>query len=228
MTTGSWALLALAGVAAAVDWLAVSGVSARLAPLEYGAKPAVPALLAGTALALHPQDPALRAVTVGFLALCLVGDVLLMLPADSTALFAGGLASFLAAHLLLILGLAASMDGGAGWVVVALAGIAAAVAAPARAVLRAVARDHRELLGPVIAYVAVLAVMGAVALAAGAGAGRPGADPALFAGAVAFIASDTLLAYNRFVRPLPRATLSVHVTYHLALGLLVVSLVSGG
>jgi uncharacterized membrane protein YhhN len=228
MTTGSWAFLALAASAAAVDWLAVSGVSARLAPLEYGAKPAVPALLIGAALALHPQDPALRAVTVGFLALCLVGDVLLMLPADSTTLFAGGLASFLAAHLLLILGLAASMDGGTGWILVALVAIALAVAAPAGAVLRSVAREHRELLGPVIAYVVVLLVMGAVAVAAGAGAGRADADPALLAGALAFIASDTLLAYNRFVRPLPRATLQVHVTYHLALGLLVVSLVSGG
>jgi uncharacterized membrane protein YhhN len=74
----------------------------------------------------------------------------------------------------------------------------------------------------------VLLVMGAVAVAAGAGAGRASSDPALVVGALAFIASDTMLAVDRFVRPLPRATLLVHTTYHLALGLLVVSLVSGG
>ena len=228
MTTGSWALLALSAVAAVVDWVAVSGVAPRWRAVEYGAKPAVPALLAATALALHPTDPALRAVTVGFLALCLVGDVLLMLPSDSTALFAGGLGAFLAAHLLLIFGLAASMDGG-GWSVVrALVALAVVTAVPAGAVIRAVARDHRPLLVPVVLYIAVLLVMGAVAVAAGAGAGRAASDPALLVGALAFIASDTLLAVNRFVRPLPRATLLVHTTYHLALGLLVVSLVSGG
>jgi uncharacterized membrane protein YhhN len=228
MTSASWVLLALAAAAALCDWVAVSGFRPALRPVEYGAKPAVPLLLIGTALALHPQDTALRAVTLGFLALCLVGDVLLMVPGDSTALFAGGLGAFLAAHVLLIVGLAASMDGGGASVVRALIALAVVTAVPAGAVVRAVARDHRPLLVPVVVYVAVLLVMGAVAVAAGAGAGRAAADPALLVGALAFIASDTMLAVDRFVRPLPRATLLVHSTYHLALALLVVSLVSGG
>jgi uncharacterized membrane protein YhhN len=228
MTSASWVLLVLAGVAAAGDWLVVSGLRPDLRRLEYATKPAVPVLLAGTALALHPADPALRAVTVGFLLLCLVGDVLLMLPGDSTGLFAGGLGAFLAAHVLLIVGLLASMDGGGASVVRALVGLVVVTAVPAGTVVRAVARDHRPLLVPVVVYVAVLLVMGAVAVAAGAGAGRAANDPALIVGALAFIASDTMLAVDRFVRPLPRATLLVHSTYHLALGALVVSLVSGG
>lgn len=228
MTAGSWVLLSLAAAAAVVDWVAVSGVAPRWRRLEFGAKPAVPLLLGATALVLHPADPALRAVTVGFLALCLVGDILLMLPSDSTGLFAGGLGAFLAAHLLLILGLAASLDGGGRAVVLALVALAVVSAVPAGAVVRAVARDHRPLLGPVVLYIAVLLVMAAVAVAAGVGAGRAASDPALVVGALAFVTSDTLLAMNRFVRPLPRATLLVHATYHAALGLLVVSLVSGG
>jgi hypothetical protein len=37
--------------------------------------------------------------------------------------------------------------------------------------------------------------------------------------------SDTVLALDRFARPLPNAKLMVHVPYHLAQGLLVLSLV---
>jgi uncharacterized membrane protein YhhN len=82
-------------------------------------------------------------------------------------------------------------------------------------------------LVPVIVYVSALLVMGAVALAAGLGAGRTYRDGPLVFGGLLFIASDTLLAFNRFVRPLPRATLAVHTTYHAALGLLVLSLAIG-
>jgi uncharacterized membrane protein YhhN len=44
-------------------------------------------------------------------------------------------------------------------------------------------------------------------------------------GAVLFLVSDTLLAWNRFIGPVPRGSLPVHVTYHLAQILLVLSLV---
>jgi uncharacterized membrane protein YhhN len=43
-------------------------------------------------------------------------------------------------------------------------------------------------------------------------------------GAVLFLASDTLLAWNRFLRPIPTGPLWVHITYHAAQGLLVLSL----
>jgi uncharacterized membrane protein YhhN len=49
--------------------------------------------------------------------------------------------------------------------------------------------------------------------------------PAAAVGATFFVLSDTLLALNRFVRPLPLGNVAVHVTYHLAQGLLVLSLV---
>jgi uncharacterized membrane protein YhhN len=48
-----------------------------------------------------------------------------------------------------------------------------------------------------------------------------------YIGALLFVASDTLLALDRFVRPFPRAPLAVHATYQTALALLVVSLAIG-
>jgi uncharacterized membrane protein YhhN len=48
--------------------------------------------------------------------------------------------------------------------------------------------------------------------------------PLAAAGATCFLASDTLLAVDRFDRPIPRGTLAVHVTYHVAQVLLVLSL----
>jgi uncharacterized membrane protein YhhN len=40
-------------------------------------------------------------------------------------------------------------------------------------------------------------------------------------GATVFVASDTTLALNRFVRPLPRAEVAIMVTYHLGQALIV-------
>jgi uncharacterized membrane protein YhhN len=47
-------------------------------------------LLVAAAAALPPADGTLRVFVVAALAFCLAGDVLLMLPADSTALFGAG------------------------------------------------------------------------------------------------------------------------------------------
>ncbi len=227
MTAASWAFLAVALVAVAGDWVAVSGGVPRLAAAEYACKPAVPLALLGCAATMDPVDTSLRAWVVAFLACCLVGDVLLMLPGDRTPLFAGGLLAFLVAHVVLVVGLATAMSGGWVWVAVAGVALAAAVAVPAALVLRGVARSEPVLRGPVVVYMVALLAMAALAVAAGAGAGRPGADPALALGGLCFLASDTLLALDRFVRPLPRRSLVVHVTYHAALVLLVLSLLGG-
>ena len=50
--------------------------------------------------------------------------------------------------------------------------------------------------------------------------------PAALVGAALFVVSDTILAVNRFVRPLPHGDVAVHLTYHLAQGLLVLSLLN--
>ena len=78
MTGAAFLLLALALVAAAADWVAVHHENKRL---EYVCKPLTMVLLVGAALALDPDDPAVRAWFVVALVLCLAGDVFLMLPA---------------------------------------------------------------------------------------------------------------------------------------------------
>ena len=73
-----------------------------------------------------------------------------------------------------------------------------------------------SLIPPVGVYIAAIVTM--VVLATNVGI----ALAAL--GAVSFLASDTLLALDRFVRPIRRGPVVVHVTYHLAQALLVLSL----
>ena len=49
-----------------------------------------------------------------------------------------------------------------------------------------------------------------------------------FAGATLFAVSDSMIAYNRFVAPFPRADLPIMVTYHTGQLLLVGGLIIGG
>ena len=217
------ALFVVAAVAAGADWVAVA--TGRRS-LEYGAKPATLAALVAAAAVLPASHTDLvdrRAWFVAALVLCLVGDVLLMLPRD---LFVPGLAAFLAGHVLYIVGFLQPPSGpgvapfsfsdhraGRG-----RRGVAAVAAVPVVTIVRALRRSGEGVLvGPVLAYVAAIGTMAVVALNVGV--------PAAAVGACAFLVSDTLLALDRFVRPVPRGTLLVHVTYHLAQGLLVLSLV---
>jgi uncharacterized membrane protein YhhN len=209
-TTLAAALFAAAAFTAVLDWYAVAQQDE---PLEYVCKPATLALLTGAALALHPAHDARRVAFVVALLLSLAGDVFLMLPRD---LFAGGLASFLLGHVAYIVGLRSGPSNGVA-LGVASGGVVATALVLARPVIRGVlSRGHTELVGPVIAYMAVLAAMFACAVAT--------LNPLAALGAGLFFCSDTLLAWNRFVRPLRRGPVAVIVTYHLAQGLLVLSL----
>ena len=221
--TPFWILVGVAAAAALVDWTAVWRDDTRL---EYVAKPAVLVLLTVAAAVLPAADTDLVARRwwfVAALACCLVGDVLLMLPRD---LFVPGLAAFLVGHLLFIVGLLQppsppgvppftfSVTG----LVVAAVLLVAAAAAPAWLIFGALVRDgHRSLVAPVALYLVAIATMAVLACNVGV--------PAAAAGALAFVVSDTVLALGRFVRPLPKGNVVVHVTYHLAQVLLVLSLV---
>lgn len=217
-----WTLLAVAAGVAVVDWVAVARGDARL---EYAAKPGVLlALIAACALlpAGHTDLLDRKWWFVVALVACLAGDVLLMLPCN---LFVAGLGAFLVGHLLYIVGLLQAPSGPGvppftfsttGLVVAAVVAATYAVA-PAILIFRALLRDgQRTLVAPVAVYLIVILTMAVLAANVGV--------PMALAGAVLFVASDTLLAVNRFVRPLPGADVGVHVTYHLAQGLLVLSL----
>lgn len=211
MTATSWALLAVAGLFAVGDWIAVApGVGARR--IEYVLKPATLVALIATTIVLTPENAAQRALFVVALVLSLAGDVFLMLPAD---LFVAGLASFLLAHLAYIAGFAAP-GLTLRWAALGAALVAIAGATVGTRIVGAVRSAHQELVAPVTVYMAVISAM--VVFAAGS------AEWLAIAGAALFYCSDALIAWDRFVSSKRWARPAIMATYHLAQGALVVSL----
>jgi uncharacterized membrane protein YhhN len=200
---------AVAAVLAVLNWVAVAR---RFKPLEYLAKPSVMVALAVAALAFDTADPR-RWVFVAALAFSMLGDVFLMLPSDR---FLFGVGAFFLAHIAYIVGL--RMDSSAALSLFAGVLVVGAFAVTVgRHIVLAVRKQAPELATPVSAYVAVISVMVASAIAT--------KNPYAAAGAVIFMASDTLIAWNRFVQALPWAPVTIMVTYHVGQGLLVLSLV---
>ncbi len=211
MTGAAFLLLALALAAAGLDWVAVHQEQKAL---EYVCKPLTLVLLIGSALALHPDDDAVRAWFVAALVLCLIGDVFLMLPHD---LFVLGLGSFLLGHVAYIVGM--HVDGVEGpRFLVGVVIVMAMLAVIGTRILRGVrAGPDPGLAGPVVAYMFVISAMVASAIGVG--------HPAGVLGASLFYASDALIAWNRFIGETRHGRLAIIVTYHLAQVGLVLSLV---
>lgn len=201
MTGAAFLLLALAAVAAVVDWLVVS--AGKRTP-EYVLKPLVMAVLLAATFALDPSSDLARSLLAVGLAFSLLGDVCLMLPSDA---FIAGLASFFAAHVLYIAALLVLGVHLGGLLIGALVMAVVGLLVARRIVVGARSTDPM-LTGPVTAYIVVLSAMVVVAC----GTGR------VFAviGAVLFAASDSVLGWTRFVSDFPRSRVVVMVTYHLA------------
>jgi len=190
MTLADWLLLACA-IAALADWIAVAREWRRL---EWVAKPATLALLLLWA-GLGPASswPLLAALTFS-----LLGDVYLMLPAD---LFLPGLLAFLLGHIAYVAAFDATPLARGIWFAIVLA-----LSAPlSLRLLRAT--PGTALRVAVGVYMVVIALMVGSAIASGALLAA--------AGAVLFMASDSMIALNRFVSPFAGARLTIIVTYHL-------------
>jgi uncharacterized membrane protein YhhN len=208
--------LVAAGAFAVGDWVSrvEPNPSAARRRVEYVCKPMTMVCLIVVAVALDPVAgaDARRSWFVAALVFSLAGDVFLMLPRD---LFVAGLSAFLVAHLCYIAGF--WTDGPA---VVAFLGaavlVALAIGLLGRRILPAVGRADRQLVPPVAVYMVVIGTMVATAIATG--------NLLAAAGAVVFAASDTMIAWDRFVGPFPRAGVWIMVTYHLGQGALVLSL----
>ena len=211
MTGLAWGLLGASSVVAVADWVAVLRSSRSL---EYVAKPAVMVGLIAVALALHPISAVERAFFIVALVLGLVSDVLLMLPRD---MFLGGLVAALVEHVAYIAGFRAR-EFQLALLVVALLIALVSVAVFVPPIRRALRAARPKLVTPVIAYVAVFVVM--VASAGGTG------SLVALGGALLFFYSDAILAWNRFVKPIPLGRVVNIVPYHLGQALLVVSLVT--
>lgn len=148
----------------------------------------------------------------------LAGDVFLML----RGLFLPGLVSFLLAHLFYI----ALFRRGVPWFGHRDALLATLIAGAAMYAVLWTGGLPEALRLPVAAYVLVIALMTAQAWARYHVLGD-GAALLVALGACSFMASDALLALNRFVTPLPWASLWVLATYYAAQGLIVHGMLAG-
>jgi len=210
MTGLTWSLLVATSIVGVVDWVSVAR---SVGWLEYATKPAFMLGLIAVALALHPASSTERAFFVAALALGLLSDVFLMLPRD---MFLAGLGAALVEHLAYITGFRAR-ELHVGFLVAAAVIALVSVAVFLPPIDRSLRKAHPRLVAPVIAYVVVFVVM--VASAGGTG------SVVALAGALLFFYSDALLAWNRFVKPMPWGRVMNIVPYHLGQALLVLSLV---
>ena len=209
MTAAAWAVLVVAFVIAAVDWISVA---ATMRWLEYATKPGFMLALIVLAIVIHPVNQTERAFFIVALALGLISDVFLMLPRD---LFVAGLAAALVEHFAYIGGFRTrELHIGHLLIAAAIALVSVAVIFPR--INGALRRDHPSLVAPVVAYLLVFVLM--VTSAGGTG------SLIALAGALLFFYSDAILAWNRFVKPLPSGRVVNIVPYHVGQALLVVSL----
>lgn len=209
MTDAALVALAVAIVFAVIDWTAVARANKAV---EYGAKPATLAALIVVASTIEPASEPQRFMFVVALAFSLVGDVMLMLPGDR---FIPGVAAFFVAHVAYIVGFRV-VGGSTAGLAIGTALLIVFVATIGMRILAAVREADPKLVTPVSAYIAVISVMVASAVAT--------RDPLAIVGAIVFMASDTLIAWNRFVQKATWAPVAIMVSYHVGQAALVGSL----
>lgn len=211
---GTAALLLVVFVAvAAFDWAAVHSGNEGVRVVT---KPGCMLVLIAAAAALDPADEAAGVALLVALALSTLGDVFLLGGAKPN-LFVAGLAAFLLAHVAYIVAFVLDGVSLGGLVAGLLVGGVLVGAVGARVVAVATAGEEPALAGPVRAYVLVIAAMLATAVAT--------ANPLAIVGAGLFAASDSLIAWQRFIRSRPWVPLVIMLTYHIAQLLLVLSFV---
>ena len=185
--------------------------------LHYACKPLATVLILGLAVrAALPVSSRYRMLVCVGLLFSLAGDVFLMLPAD---LFLAGLGAFLIAHLFYLV---AFYDGSNARVRLTSVGLFAVFGVVNLAGLLPRLDDAMRV--PVLLYVLALLLMAGFALARARSLhAREGMASAITTsarlaaiGALFFVISDTLLAWNRFGGGIQLASLWVLGTYFVA------------
>ncbi len=181
----------------------------------YVSKPLTTALILVPVLVLAPDSAgAYVPLIAGGLAFALLGDILLMLPEDRFIL---GIGSFAATHAFYL----------AAFISVAGIGLVNPSTIPLLLFVVIMIRYlwpglRKSLQIPVLAYVVLITIMTAQAI--GAAVQQEGAGPAIAAaGAILFLASDSMLAINRFRVPFKAAQGLVLGTYWLGQWLIALS-----
>jgi uncharacterized membrane protein YhhN len=197
-------------VLAVVDWIAADKKWKRL---EYVTKPATMLALLWWMWQSVGWGGSMLWFTLGAV-FCLAGDVFLMLPWD---MFIFGLLAFLLGHVAYVIGLnnsAPFINLWGGFLIVIL-GIYLWWLYPKLAGGLSASRK-KGLKIPVLIYSLAISLMVYFALMTWT---RPGwsmvAALSVSIGAVLFYASDSMLAWDRFLKPLSHARLWVMATYHL-------------
>jgi len=197
-------------LAAVVDWLAVWRGWERV---RWVTKPGTLILLIAWFSSVGGWAGPLALFGVG-LVFSLLGDVFLMLPAQ---FFLAGGGAFFAAHGFYIAGFSSqplSLRAEAALPVLAVAGVYVLVNGRIQAGIREQKQTQMSL--PVALYAGVISLMLLMALSTFA---RPawGQFPALLVslGAGLFFISDSILAFDRFAKPIRFGDMMVMVTYHL-------------
>ena len=204
MTTSD-VLIGAAAIGAVANWWSRGRGDERG---ELITKPLVTGLLvvAAALTTAHPDGakPWFEAALVA----CLIGDIALLPMIDN---FVAGLASFLIGHILFGIG-GVVIGPHWSWLPAPLLAAVAVHAVLAPQILR----GSGELKPAVAAYLVFITAMAVVLCMTG----RPWA---IF-GALAFMFSDSILGWNKFVRPIRHEAVAVMVTYHAALFGLVLAL----
>ena len=204
-------LLAYLGIAAA-DWAAVWHGWRRV---SYLTKPAALVFLVVWFWAAGSFRGRLGLFGLG-LCFSLLGDIFLMLP---RRFFMAGMAAFLGAHLTYIIYFNQKLpEVSLPFLVLALtlAAVWLVIYGHLRLVLKQYS-SHRRMLVPVSVYSVVVALMlFSTLLTLFRPEWQRWAAFLAAVGGLLFFASDTMLAFDRFVRPFSRARFLVRATYHAA------------
>ena len=203
-------------LACAVLTIIGSSVGGDALWLHYIFKPATTLLVWWSVWRITaPQQPLYRRAVLVALLLSLCGDVFLMLPASVIGLgFELGLASFLIAHLFFLRAFtrdAPLFGSRLPLVLLLLVGVGN--------LLVLWPSIGKALQLPVVAYMVCLVCMSAQAVSRAISLGTSGGRLGAFGG-IAFLVSDTTLAYNKFHAPIPASALLVLGTYYAALYLI--------
>ncbi len=214
MPDASLVCLAAVALVAPLNWWSVA-VRARRG--EWASKPRVLALLLVTAWLGGATDSTAGWWLLGALVLSLVGDVALL--SDSDPRFVVGLSSFLLAHVAFVVAFTLLGMPRADLALVGLALVAGLAGVVGRRVVPAAVRQGGAALGAAVAaYMVVIGVMVVAAWATG--------HLLVALGATVFMASDAILALDRFEHERRWGALAVMVTYHLGQVLLVVGVLT--
>ncbi len=204
--TATWAAIGIAGVGAVANWWSRLRHDDRV---EAWSKPLVTIAMIAAALTIHASPSSARVWFALGLVACLLGDVALLPAVDR---FIVGLGAFWVGHAIFCIG-ALTVGVHRAWTVVPVVALSLGVGVFAGP---RIVRGSGSLAPAVALYLGVIVVMAVLVGATGRIAGM--------VGAMAFVVSDGVLGWNRFVREERWANVTVMMTYHLALAGLVMTL----